>query len=152
MTCKKGENETKTFRVLPDAVVIFDDNSPTTLRQFIFRDRGQYRIRVSSYAYQAAGRPVWLKLYATDFKTRRLLGYFDLPADGKREVEVIADIEQGELLELKPYDTNYDEQGRALWGRDAETYPGRGVAVEWVEVEGPLFESWPPPSVGASVR
>ena len=46
-----------------------------------------------------------------------MLGYFDLPAEGKREVEVIADIEQGELLELKPYDTNYDDEGKALWGR-----------------------------------
>jgi hypothetical protein len=97
---------------------------------------------------QAAGRPVWLKIYATNFKVRRLLGYFDLPAEGKREVEVIADIEKGELLELKPYDTNYDDTGKALWGNDAYGYPGRGIAVEWVEVEGPLMESWPPPSVG----
>ncbi len=144
---KKGEGEWRSFRVLPDAVVIFDDNSPTTLRQFSFRDRGRYRIRVSSYAVQAAGRPVWLKIYATDFKTRRLLGYFDIPTEGKREVEVIADIEKGELLELKPYDTNYDDTGKALWGKDAYGYPGRGIAVEWVEVDGPVVETWPPPGV-----
>lgn len=144
---KKGEGQTKSFRVLPEAVVIFDDNSPTALRQFTFRERGRYRIRVSAYAVQAAGRPVWLKLYSTNWKTRNLLGYFDLPVEGKREMEVIATIEQGQLLELKPYDTNYDDQGRALWGRDAGTYPGRGIAVEWIEVEGPLIESWPPPSV-----
>ncbi len=84
---KKGK---KSFRVLPDAVVIFDDNSPTVLHKFRGHERGRYRIRISASAYQAAGRPVWLKLYATDFKTKRLLGYFDLPAEGKREVEVIS--------------------------------------------------------------
>jgi hypothetical protein len=61
------KKERKTFRVLPDAVVIFDDNSPTVLRQWIVRTRGRYRIKVSAYAYQAAGRPVWPKLYHTDF-------------------------------------------------------------------------------------
>ncbi|MCB1099798.1 MAG: hypothetical protein KDN22_29795 [Verrucomicrobiae bacterium] len=68
--------------------MIFDDNSPTTLRQQSFRNRGRYRIRVSCYVVQAAGRPAWLKIYATNFKVRRLLGYFDLPAEGKREVEL----------------------------------------------------------------
>jgi hypothetical protein len=28
----------------------------------------------------------------------------------------------------------------------ADSYEGPGVAVQWVEVEGPLHESWPPPS------
>jgi hypothetical protein len=144
---KTGKDQWRSFRVLPDAVVIFDDNSPTTLRQFSFRERGRYRIRISSYAVQAADRPVWLKLYATNFKTKRLLGYFDIPADGKREVEVVADIEKGELLELKPYDTNYDDKGKGLWGNDAGSYAGRGIAVEWIDVEGPIVASWPPPSV-----
>ena len=102
----------KSFRVLPDAVVVFDDNSPTGLHRFRGHDRGRYRIRIAAYAYQAAGRPVWLKLYATDFKTSRLLGYFDLPANEGREVELIAHLAQGELLELTPYDTNYDDKGQ----------------------------------------
>ncbi len=135
--------------MLPDAVVIFDDNSPTVLRQWIVPDRGRYRIRISAAAYQAAGRPVWLKLYATDFKTQRLLGYFDLPADQPREMEVVAHLDPGALLNLSPFDTNYDDQGRGnYWGSRRQSYPGRGVAIKWVEVEGPLLERWPPPSVG----
>ncbi len=143
------KKEKKTFRVLPDAVVIFDDNSPTVLRQWIVPTSGRYRIRIAGYAYQAAGRPVWLKLYATDFKTQQLLAYFDMPASTPRVMEVVAHLEHGQLLNLSPFDTNYDEEGRrsGFWGIGAETYPGRGVAIEWVEVEGPLVESWPPPSV-----
>jgi hypothetical protein len=138
----------KSFRIFPEAVVVFDDNSPTVLHRFRGHDRGRYRIRISAYAYQAAGRPVWLKLYATDFKTKRLLGYFDLPADEPREVEVITDLAQGELLYLSPYDTNYDDQGQVNYNIGAEAFTGRGVAIKWVEVEGPLFDTWPPPSVG----
>ena len=134
------KKEKKTFRVLPDAVVIFDDNSPTALRQWIVQTRGRYRIRISAYAYQAAGRPVWLKLYCTDWKTQRLHGYFDFPADQPREVEVVTTLEAGRLLNLSPFDTNYDDQGRrsGFWGIGAETYAGRGIAIKWVEVEGPL--------------
>jgi Protein of unknown function (DUF1592)/Protein of unknown function (DUF1588)/Protein of unknown function (DUF1587)/Protein of unknown function (DUF1585)/Protein of unknown function (DUF1595) len=138
----------KSFRVLPDAVVVFDDNSPTVLHRFRGRERGRYKITISAYAYQAAGRPVWLKLYATDFKTKRLLGYFDLPVNEPREVEVIANLAQGELLDLSPYDTNYDAKGQVNYNVGAEAFEGRGVAIKWVEVEGPLFDSWPPTSVG----
>src|SRR5207248_5239204 len=28
----------------------------------------------------------------------------------------------------------------------AENYKGPGLAIQWVEIEGPLHESWPPPS------
>ncbi len=92
---KKGEGQPRSFRVTPEAVVMFDDNSPTAVRQFSFRQRGRYRIRVSASAVQAAGRPVWLKVYSTNWKSRDLLGHFDLPAEGKREVEMVADIEAG---------------------------------------------------------
>ena len=137
----------KSFRVLPDAVVVFDDNSPTVLHRFRGHERGSYRIRISASAYQAAGRPVWLKLYATDFKTTRLLGYFDLPADEGREVEVTAYLAKGELLELKPANTNYDAKGQVNYNIGADTFAGRGVAIRWVEVEGPRLESWPPPGI-----
>jgi cytochrome c553 len=135
---KKGEGQTKSFRVSPESVVIFDDNSPTALRQFTFRQRGRYRLRISASAVQAAGRPAWLKVYSTNWKVRNLLGYFDLPASGKREIELIANIEAGWLLELKPYDTNYDPEGRALYGKDAYAYQGRGISIDWIDIEGPL--------------
>ncbi len=143
------KKEKLTFRVLPDAVVIFDDNSPTVLRRWTVPARGRYRIRISGRAYQAAGRPAWLKLYATDFKTQRLLAYYDMPPDKPRVMEIVAHLDAGQLLNLSPFDTNYDEQGRrsGFWGIGAEKYGGRGIAIEWVEVEGPLVDRWPPPSV-----
>ena len=49
--------EKQTFRVLPDAVVIFDDNSPTVLRQWIVPGSRTIPDPHSGRAYQAAGRP-----------------------------------------------------------------------------------------------
>ncbi len=50
---------------------------------------------------------------------------------------------------LSPFDTNYDDKGREqLTDIGAEAFTGRGIAIEWVEVEGPLVDTWPPPSVG----
>src|SRR5690606_4452971 len=34
-----------------------------------------------------------------------------------------------------------------IWNTPADKYAGGGLAIEWIEVEGPLVESWPPASV-----
>ncbi len=140
--------ERRMFRPLPDAVVIFDANTPTVLHRWTVRDRGKYRIRIAAAGHQAVGRPVWLKLYATDFKVPKLLGYFDIPAEERREIELVATIEAGHLLNLSPFDTNYDANGQGIYRYSAETYTGRGVAIEWLDVEGPLIDVWPPASLG----
>ena len=52
------------------------------------------------------------------------------------------------MLNLSPYDTNYDAEGRVNYNIGAEAFAGRGVAIKWIDIEGPLFDTWPPPSVG----
>ena len=137
------------FRELPDAVVFWSDGySPTDLRQFSARHAGPYRIRVSAYGYQSKGRPVTLRVYADRFTGRRLLAHFDMPADAAREVEFTARLEANEHLKVVPHGTGYDDQGKGVWEIGGPRYQGVGLAVQWVEVEGPLFERWPPPSVG----
>jgi len=68
-------------------------------------------------------------------------------------MEVVVHLDSGQLINLSPFDTNYDDEGRrsGFWGIGAEKYPGRGIAIEWIEVEGPLIDRWPPPSVGRLV-
>jgi hypothetical protein len=141
------------FRELPDAVVFFSDGySPTDLRQFSARTPGRYRIRVSAQAYQSGGRPVGMRVYAHRFTSPRLLGAFDAPADAPREVEFVARLGANEILKVVPYDTNVDAQGKGVFEVGAPAYSGSGLAVRWIEVEGPLFESWPPPSVFGPTR
>src|SRR6185437_2868829 len=50
-------------------------------------------------------------------------------------------IKQGAYISFN-LQTGYDVVRR----RNAQTDPSAGLAVQWVEIEGPLLESWPPPS------
>ncbi len=136
------------FRELDDAIVFFGDGySPTDLRQFTPRATGDYRIRVGAYAFQSRGKPVGLRIYAHRFRGRRLIAYFDIPADKPREAEIVARLEQGEVVQVVPYDTGYDATGKNVWNIGGDKFGGTGLAVQWVEFEGPRVESWPPPSV-----
>src|SRR5204862_1036447 len=41
-----------------------------------------------------------------------------------------------------------DKHGRNIYSNeDIKTFDGAGLAIQWIEVEGPLIEAWPPPSL-----
>ena len=136
-----------TFRELPDAIVMFND-LPYQARFRAFRPSapGLYRIRASAYGYQSDGAPIPLRIFGDNFRTRRLLGMFDMPADKPREVEFVARLNPNEGIALGALDVGYDARGQGVYNIGAADYTGRGLAVQWVEIEGPLYESWPPPS------
>ncbi len=77
----------------------------------------------------------------------RLLGWFEMPADLAREVELTAMLKANEHLLMQPSDTGLDEKGQGIYNTGAEAFTGAGLALQWAEVEGPLVECWPPPSV-----
>ena len=145
------KKEKKTFRVLPDAVVIFDDNSPTVLRQWIVQDRGRYRIRISGRAVpggRTAGLAEAVLHRLQDPAVARLLRHAGRHAarDGSDHHARGGPITQSqsvrhELRRSRP-------AKRLLGNRRRRGIAGRGIAIEWVEVEGPLVDHWPPPSVG----
>lgn len=136
-----------TFRELPNALVMFSD-LPYQARFRSFRPSapGLYRIRASAYGFQSDGDPIPLRIFADNFRTRRILGMFDMPADKPRVVEFTARLGQNEGIVVGALDVGYDAQGRGVYNIGAADYRGRGLAIEWVEVEGPLYENWPPPS------
>lgn len=138
------------FRELPDAVVFFSDGySPTDLKQFSSQTPGHYRIRISGYGFQSGGKHVMLRVYSSNYREKRLLGDFDMPPDQPREVEIQTRLGHNEHLIIVPYDTGYDAEGKNIWQSSGSRFTGAGLAVQWVEIEGPLLESWPPPSVKA---
>lgn len=135
------------FRELPDAVVMFSTGYPPgDFRKFNAPASGSYRIRVSAYAYQCDGEPATLRLYAHRFREKRLLGFFEMPA-APREVEIVAHLDRGELVQVSPHGIGFDRQGRGIWNVGAGDFHGRGLALQWLEIEGPLGD-WPPASVG----
>ena len=132
-------------RDLGDALVFFNSRySPSTLRRCRVPVRGKYRFRISAYGYQSHGKPVTMVVYAGGLSSRsgksRLVGFFDVPEGKPTGVEFV------ELLDPRG---TIKTMGYGLGQRQiqkASEFKGAGLAVQWIEVEGPLHDSWPPES------
>lgn len=73
-----------------------------------------------------------------------VLGYFDAPSIDAKEHELVTWLNHNELIgfntaSLAPV-ANYSRKGRAM------AFTGPGIAVDWLDIEGPLHEVWPPRS------
>ena len=145
---KSLESPKSFFRELPDgAVVVFHpEHSPTNLRIVSAPAAGDYRITVSAYGWMSHNEPVTLRIFAHNFREKRLIGIFEMPPDMPREATVIAHLDQGEMLQVLPHGCGFDSQGRNIWNVPGQNFEGSGLAVRWMEVEGPLGD-WPPTSV-----
>jgi hypothetical protein len=139
------------YRHLDDAVAIFcsweSANVQVCLWSFRTTTPGRYRFRLSGYGFQSGGKPVTFHLKDGSFidtGDNRTMAYFDVPADRPTVVEGVDFLEAGRTLRLavdglgvRPNDIHK--------GGGSEGYKGAGLAVQWIEIEGPLLESWPPP-------
>lgn len=73
-----------------------------------------------------------------------VLGYFDAPSIESREHELVTWLNHNELIgfntaSLAPV-ANYSRKGRAM------AFTGPGIGVDWLDIEGPLHDVWPPRS------
>lgn len=136
---EKRVNKHKSYKQLDDAVVFFSNPySPTEIGQFRARTPGQYRIRVSAYAHQSES-PVTFRIYGEDARGSYLGGYFDAGQD-PTVVELTMRLGLRKTVKVVPYGTRVSK-----WN-DAANEKGPGLAAQWVEIEGPLNEQWPPES------
>ena len=73
-----------------------------------------------------------------------MLGYFDAPPNEPKVHELVTWLNHNEIIgfnaaSLAPV-ANYSRPGRAM------AFTGPGIACDWLEIEGPLHEVWPPKS------
>ena len=73
-----------------------------------------------------------------------VLGYYDAPSIESKTHELVAWMNRNEIIgfnaaSLAPV-VNYSRKGRAM------AFVGPGIACDWLEVEGPIHEVWPPKS------
>jgi len=139
----------RVFRKLEDDTVVMFSSSAwqaVTLYQFYPPDRGNYRFRISASAVQSAGKPVTYQVNAGLMlmagKTH-LVGYFDAPADKPTVVEFIDHMDPRNSIRILPYGL---AGANAINKIGADKWDGPGLAVHWIDVEGPLHDTWPPPS------
>lgn len=139
----------RVFRKLDDgAVVMFSSSAwqAVHLYQFYPPDRGRYRFRISSSAVQSGGKPATYRIDAGLMGMagqNHLVGFFDSPADKPSIVEFIDHLEPRSTIRILPYGL---ATAQAVNKIGAAEYTGPGLAVQWVEAEGPLHDMWPPES------
>jgi hypothetical protein len=120
---------------------------------------GRYRVRTSLWAFGwdkgkvlparlgAAGRLSVVQLTGDGRGGQHpsyTLGYYAAPSLKPAEHELTVWLNRNELVGFNPASlapvANYNRPGRAL------AFTGPGVAVDWLDVEGPLHDVWPPRS------
>ena len=138
----------RVFLARDDALVSFTSSpwQALTLWQFYPPDRGTYRFRLSVSGHQSAGKPVVFRVDAGPMlmaTKSQFIGYFDAPADKPAVVEFTVRQEARSTIRILPYGL---ASAQAVHKTGAENFAGPGLAVQWVEVEGPLHDAWPPAS------
>jgi hypothetical protein len=131
-----------------DELVMFSSSAWNSIvvGQFYPPDRGKYRVRISARAVQSGGKPVAFRVDAGPMlmgTRQHLVGYFDAPEGEVKVFEFVDHFEARSHFRISPYGL---ATAHVLNKIGAEKYTGPGLAVQWVEVEGPLHDSWPPES------
>ncbi len=141
------------YRALDDAVAIFCswENANVQVCLWSFRTPlpGRYRFRLSGYGFQSGGKPVTFHLKdgsLIDTGDNRTMAYFDVPANKPTVVEIVERMEAGRTLRLAVDvpGVSQREVHREVTRIGVDHYTGAGLAVQWIEIEGPLLDSWPP--------
>jgi hypothetical protein len=131
-----------------DAVVMFSNASYLyKVPDFHVPTSGYYKIRAAAYPYQS-NRPVVLTLNAGSYQRgyQDVIGFFDLEPGETTEVEVEVYLDRQQYLFPGVHDVDVQPDGKTIWNIGPKNYQGSGVALKWIEVEGPLFDQWPPKS------
>lgn len=131
-----------------DSLVMFSSSAwnAITVGQFYPPDRGKYRIRISAYGHQSTGKPVTFRVDAGPMlmgTKNHLVGYFDAAPDKPTVVEFTDHFEARNHIRISPYGL---ANAQTVTKVGAAKYEGPGLGVDWVEVEGPMHDSWPPES------
>jgi len=122
-------------------------NICVTLWQFTSKFPGKYHVRVSGYGYQNGGKPATFYVLSgtmAGVTERRMVGYFDVPADQPAVVEFTERLEPQNTFQFVADGLGVTPPTVQKVG--AQNYKGPGLAIQWVEVEGPLLDAWPPAS------
>ncbi len=136
----------KVFRSLDDSLVMFSSSqwNAVVSSQFYPPDRGRYRFRISARGFQSNGKPVTFRVDAGPMlmgTKNHLVGYFDVAPDKSTVIEFVDHLEARSSFRVLPHGLANAQTVNKI---GADVYDGPGLAVEWVEIEGPLHDAWPP--------
>ena len=120
-----------------------------TFTPFTASYAGKYRLRISLWSFwwdKGEIKPNPRTESASLIASNRALGYFDAPSLKPMAQEIEVYLNEGDEIGFN---------AASLWPvrvseRKGKTagYVGPGIAIDWLEVEGPIVEQWPPLSHG----
>ncbi len=137
------------YRFLEDGEVVCFCSSEwhnVGITTFYPPDAGNYRFRISASSIQSDGKPVTFRVTASGTRMTGksgLVGYYDAPPDKPTVIEFVRYMEPRTTINLLPYGLAHANTVNMVGG---EYWNGPGLAVQFIEVEGPLNEIWPPES------
>ncbi len=139
------------YRHVDDGVAIFaaweSANIRVTMWNFRSHVRGKYRFRISGYGFQSEGKPINFRVTTGTLKEvteERLIDYFAVPADKPTVIEFTEQLEPENRIRILA--EGLPALPPVVEKIGADNYKGPGLVIQWVDVEGPLMTSWPPPS------
>lgn len=132
-----------------DAAIMFSDASYLyKFPDFHVDQDGWFEMRVSAYAVQCDG-PQILTLNRGDYRRgfSETVRAFDVMPNSPEEFHVPVYLRKGQYIFPSVANLETPPDGREnVWNLGAENYRGAGIAIQWMEVRGPLNEEWPPKS------
>ena len=137
------------YRFLQDGEVVCFCSSEwhnVGISTFYPPDAGNYRFRISASTIQGEGKPVTFRVTASGTRLTGksgLVGYYDAPPDKPTVFEFVRYMEPRTTITMLPYGLAGANTVKQTGG---DYWTGPGLAVQYVEVEGPLNETWPPES------
>ncbi len=114
--------------------------------QFYPTEGGSYRFRISASACQSSGKPITFRVIVSGTQlTGRsgLVGYFDAPAGKPAVYEFVRYMEPKTTVMMLPYGF---VNASTVHNVGAEKWSGPGLAIQYIDIEGPLNPAWPPES------
>lgn len=142
---RRGGN---TVKRTDDAFVTFDGRPHTTRTDnmgILFPVAGRYRIEAEASAHQAE-TPVTFCLYRGNDRAgnAELIGSWQLDPGPPKQVKLEAYFTPEDYFYLAPADLDQLPDGKMIFHFGAKTYPGEGLAIHRLTLEGPLEKQWPP--------
>jgi mono/diheme cytochrome c family protein len=138
------------YRHVDDGVAIFSSwvsaNIQVTLWQFGSRVRGKYRFRISGYGIQTDKSVTFHVLVGplNAAAQQELVGYFTVPPGEPKVMEFVRLLEPQQTIRIVADGLGVTPPVVEKAG--ADKYEGPGLVVQWVDIEGPVLEAWPPVS------
>lgn len=130
------------------AIVVFNEGGypGTVLYNLRTKSAGTYKVRVTGYGYQIED-PVVFALITGSFNFRNAdnvtHSYHELPVGKPGTVEVTLHLDANKGIWISPQGLNGPD-GHSSVKDGPANYPGEGLALMSVDLEGPFVTEWPP--------